>query len=353
MSMQELANQQEANLIEREKQVKLFEERLRKAYELAEANIEKEIEAFYGKYATDNRISYQEAKKRLGGNELKSFKAELENYLYEAKNFDLHKTSPEYMQRLDELSKRVYITRLEEIQFKIRSELEVLAGKQVKQMQEVLESGYSESYKKATYSVQKELGFGVEFTAVDGEQLAKAVQGEYLEMSFSKRALERKDKLVQQLDILLPQEFIRGRGSEAVTRDLRKQVDISYRSAEMLVRTEMNNVANQGTLQAYKDQGVTQYKYHATLDNRTSKICAFLDGMVFNIKDAKRGVNYPPMHPRCRSTTIPQLSERIERELVTSGMMRIARAKDKKTYYVPYNMTYKEWAQEHLEDSSK
>ena len=121
----------------------------------------------------------------------------------------------------------------------------------------------------------------------------------------------------------------------------------------MLVRTEMNNVANQGTLKAYEDQGITEYRFHATLDNRTSEICSSLDKKIFKVKDAKRGVNYPPMHPRCRSTTIPKLSDEKERELETSGITRIARAKDKKSYYVPYNMSYKEWAKEYAADAAK
>lgn len=39
------------------------------------------------------------------------------------------------------------------------------------------------------------------------------------------------------------------------------------------------------------------------LDSRTSLICSELHRETFETSKASVGVNYPPMHPRCRSTT--------------------------------------------------
>ena len=33
--------------------------------------------------------------------------------------------------------------------------------------------------------------------------------------------------------------------------------------------------------------------------------CKCLNGEVFKTENAMEGENYPPMHPRCRSTTVP------------------------------------------------
>jgi hypothetical protein len=43
--------------------------------------------------------------------------------------------------------------------------------------------------------------------------------------------------------------------------------------------------------------------YDAFLDNRTSAICREMDGKYFKITEKKIGVNAPPLHPSCRSTT--------------------------------------------------
>ena len=42
----------------------------------------------------------------------------------------------------------------------------------------------------------------------------------------------------------------------------------------------------------------------ATLEKRTCEVCGALDGKHFFVNDAKIGINYPPIHPNCRCTTI-------------------------------------------------
>lgn len=78
------------------------------------------------------------------------------------------------------------------------------------------------------------------------------------------------------------------------------------RSAEMLVRTTLTSVENQANIETMKDMGpdVTEsYRFTATRDSRTSIICATNDGKVFKYSDPAKKV--PPLHPNCRSTTIP------------------------------------------------
>ncbi len=83
------------------------------------------------------------------------------------------------------------------------------------------------------------------------------------------------------------------------------------------MRTECNYIANQGHLMGYRAAGLEQYIFLATLDLRTSEICHSLDGRRFDLAQAQAGTNLPPMHPNCRSTTIPadaaQLLSKIKR----------------------------------------
>ena len=61
--------------------------------------------------------------------------------------------------------------------------------------------------------------------------------------------------------------------------------------------------------------------------------------------DAKPGTNYPPMHPRCRSTTIEALSPELMKKLER-------RARDPETgelRTVPGDMTYREWYEKYVE----
>ena len=70
-----------------------------------------------------------------------------------------------------------------------------------------------------------------------------------------------------------------------------------------LVRTTINQVANTASQQVYEaNQDITkEYRYVATLDSRTSSICAALDGRQFPYGKGPM----PPQHFNCRSTTVP------------------------------------------------
>jgi SPP1 gp7 family putative phage head morphogenesis protein len=70
-----------------------------------------------------------------------------------------------------------------------------------------------------------------------------------------------------------------------------------------LIRTSVNQVANSASQQVYEsNQDITKkYRYVATLDSRTSAICAALDGKEFEYGKGPM----PPQHFNCRSTTVP------------------------------------------------
>ncbi|CAI3111582.1 hypothetical protein MWMV17_MWMV17_00689 [Acinetobacter calcoaceticus] len=69
------------------------------------------------------------------------------------------------------------------------------------------------------------------------------------------------------------------------------------------VRTLRSHVANQTYLDTFKQLGFEYVKLVATLDGRTSKLCASLDGTVWEINDTAKRV--PPLHPNCRSILVP------------------------------------------------
>ena len=68
-----------------------------------------------------------------------------------------------------------------------------------------------------------------------------------------------------------------------------------------VVRTSVNQVSNAASKQVYKaNEDVTEkYRYVATLDSRTSALCASLDGQEFEYDKGPE----PPQHFNCRSTT--------------------------------------------------
>lgn len=69
------------------------------------------------------------------------------------------------------------------------------------------------------------------------------------------------------------------------------------------VRTVRSHVANQTYLNSFTQIGFEYVRLVATLDGRTSKLCASLDGAIWEINDPAKRV--PPLHPNCRSILVP------------------------------------------------
>lgn len=71
------------------------------------------------------------------------------------------------------------------------------------------------------------------------------------------------------------------------------------RQAEAVTRTTINHATNQARLELFKENEdiIEGLQWTATLDARTSTICAGLDGQVFKIDKGPR----PPAHVNCRS----------------------------------------------------
>lgn len=97
-------------------------------------------------------------------------------------------------------------------------------------------------------------------------------------------------------------------------------LETTRRNASTVVRTSVQHVAStarQETWQANPDV-VERYQWVSTLDTVTSKQCRSLDGQKF---DFGKGP-VPPIHPNCRSTTIPAVSK--EFDFLAKGRTRSA-----------------------------
>lgn len=57
-------------------------------------------------------------------------------------------------------------------------------------------------------------------------------------------------------------------------------------------------------LLSYEEADIEKYIFVAVLDKRITRICQEHDNQVYDRDKATPGVNYPPLHPWCRSTTV-------------------------------------------------
>lgn len=283
-----------SNILDIEKQYKL-------SLEQARANIEKEIRHIGTKYMRDNALSFNEASKLLKGDEFKLWKKDLHEYMAEYK--DLIKTKPLEAQKLwleiETLSARSRMSHLDTLRVQIDKELiKVSAGVDEKITHE-LTSVYRDTYT----DVVKDLGIS---KVVDKEKIKAVLDRPWSGANYSQRLWGNTEKLSQVLKQEVVNGMIQGINLNTMTKRLTARFDTAKKNdVERLLRTEVNYTLNQATLDGYKDAGVNKYEFNATLDSRTSQICASLHGEKFDVSAIAVGINYPPMHPRCRSTTIP------------------------------------------------
>lgn len=96
--------------------------------------------------------------------------------------------------------------------------------------------------------------------------------------------------------------------NEFVSEFKKKTQSTTYNASRLLVTESARVQAESQKLTYLKELGEDgEYKYVAKIDKKTSKLCHSLNGKVFKVKEMIPGVNAPPMHPWCRSTTVPHV----------------------------------------------
>lgn len=307
---------------------------LLREYEKARLSIQREIDSFYARFAENNQIDLSEARRLLSSDEHKDFQLSLEQYTR------LAKTNPDglWTKKLNNASYKVRVSRLEALQIQIEATIQNVNMAQNIQMTKLLSEGFSDTYYHTMYEVQKGLGVGTTFAKLDDSQIRRIITKPWLEQNYSQRIWGDNSKLVRQLETEITQAFITGQDNRQTARIIADRMGVGYRNASRLVRTEMTHVQNEASFNAYRESGVVKkYEFLATLDSKTSPICSKLDGMVFTLAEKEVGVNFPPLHPNCRSTTVPFFDDEI------NIGERIAKDVEGNVYYVPGDIDYQEW----------
>lgn len=292
----------ERTFLEGEKDILDYAESLKKQYTNAANRIEEEIQKFYGKFAVDNNYTMADLKKLLNRDELKSFKESIKDIADYAKE---HKLDKDFETQIKILRAKSKISRLDELKTKINFEVEKLYSDVNDSLGEQLQKSFEDGYYKTIFNQQKFLGFSDNFAMLNQKAIQKAVTTPYMTENYSDVLWKNKTNLMNILNQQIPQGIILGYNPNKTAKIATQQLGSKYKSTTRLVRTEYNLILNDATAQGYKEAGIEKYQILATLDSRTSDICRDMDGEIFKVKEKEVGVNYPPFHPNCRTTTIP------------------------------------------------
>src|SRR5690625_2072438 len=128
--------------------------RLKREYDKARKSIQERIDSFYARFAENNEISLAEARKLLSAGELDDFKMTLEEFRTLAKN----NPDGRWTRKLNNASYRVRVSRLEALMIEVEVNIQALNMAQNEQMTALLAEGYTETYYRTLYEVQKGIG---------------------------------------------------------------------------------------------------------------------------------------------------------------------------------------------------
>ncbi|GMQ61192.1 minor capsid protein [Vallitalea maricola] len=305
---------------------------LEKEFRVSMTAIDKRIEQLYKRFAKDNKLTYYEARKKLDKTDLEVFKKQVDKYLADNVMNDT------YNRYLRNLSSKGSITRLQALQSEIRHEIETLYNSFQDSIEKYLIDVYEENYYRSIYEIQIGTNIGTSFVRLNRQALSFVIHYDWSGKDYSDRIWKHKTKLLKTIKSQFKQGLIQGKSNHELAKKVAKRMNVAYSNAFRLVRTENNYIYNASNKKSYEQSGIVmKYRFIATLDRRTSSKCRKKDNKVFNIKDALVGTNYPPLHPNCRSTTIPIFDKVMD-------INKFRRAKSLGRYYfVPSNLSYEKW----------
>lgn len=300
----------------------------------------KQIEGIFNRFASKHHLTRDEAINLLSEADSRNFEKLLEAY----KN----KTGAQKREALAELEAPAYknrMKRLDDINKSINKLINAVASKERDEIDKTMRKVYESSYHHAVYEAARMSGLDLQTGPIDEGALETILKKKWSGQNYSERVWNNTQKVADAIKEELMIGALTGKTEKEMTDSINEQFLSGRNNARRLVRTESSYIHNEAHFQAYKDYGIEEYRFVATLDLRTSQICRERDGSVYRVNDKKIGVNAPPMHPWCRSTTIMNLDdetmhnlERFARDPVTGERMK-----------VPADETYKEWYQRMVE----
>ena len=314
-------------LTDAEKYSEKYINRVKRVYNQAYKDIDRELASIYKNYSKETGLDTQKLKELLTRSETKKTWEQMKR------------------QGLDKYVKENYkarISRLEQLQAQIYAKAKSIYPKEELQNTMCYKGVINQSYYKTMYDTQMGTGYAFNFATIDDNMIEALLKDPWSGQNYSQRIWGNTDILADSLSEILGGAMLSGQSIERTAKQIRDRFNVSKYYAERLIRTETNHFNNEVDAMAYEEMGLDKYVFVATLDSRTSEICQLMDNKVFKFSEREEGVNYPPLHPNCRSKTRAYLGAEEEKNLQRRARNPITG----KTEIID-NISYKDWIKQY------
>lgn len=308
--------------------------KINSAYDKAIKDINEDINNIFYKYKLDSQLSEKEVKQLLNS---KIPKKELDDIRAKIHGIQDEELKRYMMAQLNAEAYKARITRLEALKESIYINTKLAADVEIKQSTRLYTDNIKKAYYTNLFDIQKGLGIGFNVAEMPLETVQEILKNNWSGKHYSKRIWHNTDDLAEKLEEVITSGLMTGKSSRRMAMELEELTSYGKFAAERIIRTETTYISNAAEIESYKECGIDKYVFIATLDLRTSKVCREHDKKVYNVKDAQSGVNLPPLHPYCRSTT------RAYFDNMQSLQRRARDPETGKNYLVPGDMNYQDW----------
>lgn len=309
------------------------------AYDKAIKYINEDINNIFYKYMKDSELSVSEARQLLNSKISKKELDYIRAKIYGIQDEELKKYM---MAQLNAEAYKARITRLEALKESIYINTKLAADIEIKQSTKLYTDNINKAYYTNLFDIQRGLGIGFNVAEMPLESIQEILKNKWSGEHYSKRIWRNTDVLAEKLEEVITIGLMTGKSSRKMAIELEELANYGKFAAERIIRTETTYISNAAEIESYKECGIDKYVFIATLDLRTSNQCREKDKKIFNVKDAEVGVNLPPLHPYCRSTTRAYFDN-------METLQRRARDPETgKSYLVPGNMSYQDWYKKYV-----
>ena len=311
-----------------------------KVYNDSKKHIEKNVKGIFNKFSLEYGLTKKEADQVV--NIMRSKKA---SNLVPALN--LMPLSERVQQVLKDLNSPAYVSRINRLQNlidEIDNVRRYIAKHEISKTTDLYKDVAKHGYYNNIHQMQIQTGIGFSFNTLDEDLVERLIRTPWNGRNYSERIWNNTQKLSETLKDEVLQAVLTGKKEKAVTDELINRFNVSEFESKRLIRTETAHINNEMEALSYEEADIEKYRFVAVLDTRTSHICREHDYKVYKVSERQVGVNYPPLHPFCRSTTIAVFND----DDLTELSRRARDPKTGKTTTIPGDMDYEDWYNQYV-----
>ena len=274
-------------------------------------SIQKEIDSFWQRYADKEGITKLEAKQRADRLDMVNveFKArQLVERANRMRERGQKVTSKDFTKAENDLMKlynlKMKTSRLEVLQANIKLHQYDLALSEF----EIIDKHLTESIRRENLFSAGVLNMTLGSFEASKVSADTIVYANFNNAVWSSRIWERQNALRDVVKKGVADTVLRGKGTNVLINNLKKEFDVSYGYARRLAVTESARVYSEAQKANYEANGVEEFEVMTEL--KACKICQPFNGKIFKVSELVPALNAPPFHPNCRCTTVPHFRKR-------------------------------------------